>query len=155
LNRLFNTDEFSEFIPTEYENDNGVTRSVDIGLLISKNVEPENFIEKCAMDILSKKPTEIEAKRLVVYEDIFINIFNYPIKIEKSQLENQIIDLLMEQRRRGLSIDVEYMKSVVDYNNLNIYHKLNYQYLSNDFSKVRSLLLGQIETISKNYITFV
>ena len=102
-------------------------------------------------DILDKKPVYDETRTLI-YEDVFMELFDYPTKIEKSEIDNEMIAVLMEQ---GVAIDVEYMKKFVDYDKLSIYNKLNYQYLLNDFSKIQALLFSQINTIKKNHMVFV
>jgi hypothetical protein len=153
LNKLFNTNEFSKFRTIKYEDlsDNG---EIEPSIMLSPAVEPYNYIKTCAQDVLGKK-SKIDDTRLYVYQEIFMDIFEYPIKIQKSEIDNELIALLMEQRRRGIAIDLEYVRETIDYNNLSIYNKLNYQYLFDDFHKVQGLLFGQINTIRKNHMVFV
>ena len=153
LNKLFNTNEFSKLRTIKYEDlsDNG---EIEPSIMLSPAVEPYNYIKTCAQDVLEKK-SKIDDTRLYVYQEIFMDIFEYPIKIQKSEIDNELIALLMEQRRRGIAIDLEYVRATIDYNNLSIYNKLNYQYIFDDFQKVQGLLFGQINTIRKNHMVFV
>lgn len=154
LNKFFNTDDFTQFKPIKYRNTNNVEQEVNHNIMLNRNVSPTNFIQTCVKDILDKKPI-YEEVRTAIYEDIFISLFQYPSKIEKSEIDNEMIAVLMEQRRRGIAIDVEYMKNFIDYDKLSIYNKLNYQYLSNDFIKVQGLLFNQINIVKKNHMVFV
>jgi hypothetical protein len=154
LNKFFNTDEFTEFKPIKFIGDDNKEQEINPNIMLKQNVEPQNFINTCVTDLLDKKPNYDET-RMLVYEDVFLDLFDYPTKIVKSEIDNEMIAVLMEQRRRGVAVDVEYMKKFVDYDKLSIYNKLNYQYLSNDFSKVQGLLFNQINIIKKNHMIFV
>jgi hypothetical protein len=151
LNKYFNTNKFSSYKKLNYTVNN-LEKSINPEILLHPSVEQYNFVRACAKDVLDKKPEPNDGLRLVVYEDIFIDIFNYPIKIQKSQIDNQIIDLLMEQKRRGIYIDVEYVRNYVNYDNLNIINKINYQYILNDFQSIQNLIFSQINIVKKNFI---
>ena len=154
LNQYFNTNDFTVFKILKYRDDKNNEQEINTNIMLQKEVEPENFIKYCVMDILDKKP-EYEENRTLVYEDIFIDLFGYPIKIEKSEIDNQMIELLMDQQRRGLVVDLDYVRKYVNYDILSIFNKLNYQYLFNEFTKIQTLLFSQINIIKKNHMIFV
>ena len=154
LNRLFNTNEFSQFKPMKYRDSSNNQQEINPEIMLHQTIVPTNFINNCVADILDKKP-DYDETRTLIYEDVFMELFDYPTKIEKSEIDNEMIATLMEQRRRGIAIDVEYMKKFVDYDKLSIHNKLNYQYLLNDFTKVQGLLFNQINIIKKNHMIFV
>jgi hypothetical protein len=153
LNKLFNTNEFSQFKTIKYRDVSNNQQEINTNIMLKQTQTPINFIQNCVSDLLNKKP-EYEENRFVVYEEVFLDLFEYPTKIEKSEIDNEMITQLLEQRRRGVAIDIEYMKKYIDYNKLNIYNKLNYQYLLNDFTKIQGLLFGQINTIKNNHMIF-
>jgi hypothetical protein len=155
LNRIFNTKEFSKYKAIKYRDASDNEKEINSEIMLNQFVNPENFIHTCVTDILDKKPTTDISTRLSVYEYIFNELFDYPSAVQKSQIDNEMIALLMEQRRRGIAIDVEYIRNFVNYENLNIYHKLNYDYLMNDFTKVQQLLFSQINMIKNNHMIFV
>ena len=154
LNRLFNTNQFSKLKTMKYRDPSNNEQEINPEIMLKPTIEPTNFIQNCVNDLLDKKP-DFDETRFLIYEDVFIELFDYPIKIDKSEVDNQMIALLMDQRRRGISVDVEYMKRFVNYDRLNIQNKLNYQYLSNDFQKVQTLLFNQVNIIKKNHMVFV
>lgn len=154
LNRLFNTNQFSKLKTMKYRDPSDNEQEINPEIMLKPTIEPTNFIQNCVNDLLDKKP-EFDETRFLIYEDVFIELFDYPIKIDKSEIDNEMITLLMDQRRRGIAVDVEYMKRFVNYDRLNIQNKLNYQYLSNDFQKVQTLLFNQVNIIKKNHMVFV
>ena len=155
LNSYYNTDSFTKDIQIQYQESNGVNKTLNQNLLLGPNVGSNTFKNIIVKELLESKPETCSPERLNAYANIYNQLFDTPVKITKSQIDNQMIDDLMESKKYGLAIDLNYVQNFIQYENLNIINKVNYKYLFNIFTDVDSLLKSQISYIIRNPIMFV
>ena len=155
LNNYFKTNIFSKLKVIRYKDICDNTIDINSEFLLRESNTAQNFIDSIVEEIIFSKAKPEDYLRLKAYEDVFMDIFEFPIIFEKSQIDNRMLEILMEQRRRGIEIDLTYLKNYINYENLNIFNQLNYQYLFSDFKKVETLLIHQIGIIQKNYAIIV
>jgi hypothetical protein len=155
LNNYFKTNIFSKLKVIRYKDICDNTIDINSEFLLRESNNAQNFIDSIVEEIIFSKAKPEDFLRLKAYEDVFMDIFEFPIIFEKSQIDNRMLEILMEQRRRGIEIDLTYLKNYINYENLNIFNQLNYQYLFSDFKKVETLLIHQIGIIQKNYLIIV
>jgi hypothetical protein len=155
FNDYFKTNTFSSMKPIRYIDicDNVV--SIDSEIMLRHSNNAQNFADAVVEEIMLNQPEPDDELRLRAYEDIFMDIYQFPVIFTKSQLDNRMVEMLMEQRRRGVVVDLEYAKKYISYENLNIMNQLNYQYLFSDFQKIENLLVHQISIIQKNHMVLV
>ena len=155
FNDYFKTNTFSSMKPIRYIDicDNVV--SIDSEIMLRHSNNAQNFVDAVVEEIMLNQPEPDDELRLRAYEDIFMDIYQFPVIFTKSQLDNRMVEMLMEQRRRGVVVDLEYAKKYISYENLNIMNQLNYQYLFSNFQKIENLLVHQISIIQKNHMVLV
>jgi hypothetical protein len=154
LNIFYNTNSFSQFKPITYNDPSGNKNEINSNIMLNKDLSPNNFIASCVDDLMNKN-AKLDINRILIYQDIFYDIFQYPIDVLKSEIDNQMVLTAMNRRNLELAIDLSYIENFIDKDNLNIYQKVNYQYLRQDMKSVQSLLNQQIQTIRKNYKKFI
>jgi DNA repair exonuclease SbcCD ATPase subunit len=155
LNSHYNTDVFSEKIEIKYTEKTGVQKSLNTKIILGPNVSTTTFKKSIVEEILYSKPETLTTERIATYENIYSQLFSSSEKFTKSQIDNQMVEYLMERKKYGLAVDLEYLQNFVIYDNLNIVNKVNYKYLLNNFTDVNSILKSQVSYIIRNPIMFV
>jgi hypothetical protein len=155
LNDYFKTNTFSSMKPIRYVDICDNVIGIDSEIMLRENNNAQNFIDAVVEEIMFSKPDPEDELRLRAYEDIFMDIFQFPVIFTKSQLDNRMLEMLMEQRRRGVVVDLVYARKYIKYENLNIFNQLNYQYLFSEFKMIENLLVHQISIIQKNHMILV
>jgi hypothetical protein len=155
LNSHYSTDVFSEDKTISYKESSGVEKSINTKIILGPKVSSTTFRNAVIEEIIESKPDQLTPERLYTYERIHSELFSTSIKITKSQIDNQMIDYLMERKKFGLSLDLEYAQNIIQFENLNVVNKVNYKYLFNNYSDVSSILKSQISFIIRNPIMFV
>jgi hypothetical protein len=155
LNKLYQSEIFSSLKNIRYTDLSDNIHNINSEILLRPNNNEGNFIKAVTEDILYSKPQKDDSERIYAYERVYQNIFDNNRIIEKSQIDNQMVEILMERKRRGLEIDLDYVRTYIDYQNLNAFHQLNYQYLFSDFNQIKNLMIHHLDIIKSNHFIAV
>lgn len=151
MNENYGTNEFTKGIDMSYKDGNKVEQ-IQAGILLDRDTTEENFTEKIALDILSSLPQQITSNRLDAYTEIYYNTFGSPIKIEKKEVDNKLVEVLVSRKNRNIQIDLNYAQKYIEFENLNINNKFYYKYLFQNYTDMKNILVQQINIINKNMI---
>jgi hypothetical protein len=151
MNNHYGTNEFTKGIEMKYKDGNRI-EEIRSEILLDSNTTEENYTEKIANDILTSNPENLTQNRLDAYSEIYYHTFEKPMKIEKKEVDNKLIQVMVENKNKGINIDLTYAQKYVNYDNLNVNNKLYYKYLFQNYSDMKNILVSQINIINKNMI---